>query len=231
MELEQSEKSHEALIEELRRENLSLKQLLISFLNNNNEEELGRVFHDFNNILSSSMGYSSLALDRAKSSEDEKLSRYLENIERAGLRARDLVRDQLQYRQGKRLAHTLELNNVLLMLCPKINIQNDDKINVFSTESVFLYALSNLFELYGIEKTCTQIDVLQSDSEICEACGSELRGSQVRVCFILDHGKLVPSAHQQLGFNLAKGLINSYGGHLCDSLLQDGQYAVYLRRL
>lgn len=231
MVVELGKKSNEELIEALKKDNLSLKQLLISFLNNNKEEEIGRMFHDFNNILSSSMGYSSLALDRVSSLNDEKLSRYLENIERAGIRARDLVREQLQYRQGKRLAHTLELNSVLLMLCSKVNAQNDDKIKVFTTQDVLLYALSNLFELFGSERTCTQIDVLQSDNETCEECKKELGDSQVRVCFTIEQGTLIDNAREQIGFSLAKGLINCYGGHLCDSLLQDRQCVVYLRRL
>lgn len=55
----------------------------------------GGVAHDFNNILGAIIGYAELGLDQGQ--ENESLARYLREIRRAGIRARDLVKQILTF--------------------------------------------------------------------------------------------------------------------------------------
>jgi PAS domain S-box-containing protein len=55
----------------------------------------GGIAHDFNNILSAIMGYTEMALADHKA--DDRIRRYLEQVFKAGLRARDLVKQILAF--------------------------------------------------------------------------------------------------------------------------------------
>ncbi|MCW8956181.1 MAG: PAS domain S-box protein [Gammaproteobacteria bacterium] len=57
----------------------------------------GGVAHDFNNILTSIMGYTSLALDITKQQPGTRLTDYLETVFHSGERARDLVTQMLAF--------------------------------------------------------------------------------------------------------------------------------------
>lgn len=60
----------------------------------------GVIAHDFNNILGSILGYSSLAQQRYASEIPQPLARYLEEIRHAGERARDVIGEILAYARG-----------------------------------------------------------------------------------------------------------------------------------
>ena len=60
----------------------------------------GGIAHDFNNVLASIMGYAGLTKRRAKQHEDETITGYLDQITRAGERARDLVQQLLAFSRG-----------------------------------------------------------------------------------------------------------------------------------
>ncbi len=55
------------------------------------------IAHDFNNILASINGYTDLALTRCVGEGQEKLQEYLEQIYKAGERARDLIQQMMAY--------------------------------------------------------------------------------------------------------------------------------------
>lgn len=57
----------------------------------------GGIAHDFNNILASILGYALLASERAKKGSDGKLSEYLDEIQIAGNRAKELVAQMMQF--------------------------------------------------------------------------------------------------------------------------------------
>jgi PAS domain S-box-containing protein len=57
----------------------------------------GGIAHDFNNILSATNGYTDLAIERAGQLGDEKLLKYLNQVEVAGKRGADLVRKMLDF--------------------------------------------------------------------------------------------------------------------------------------
>ncbi len=60
----------------------------------------GGVAHDFNNILGSVIGYTSLALARYVPDKNGKLAEYLHEVHQAGERARDLVAQMLAFSRG-----------------------------------------------------------------------------------------------------------------------------------
>jgi len=55
------------------------------------------IAHDFNNILASINGYTDLALTRCVGEGQEKLQEYLEQVYKAGERARDLIQQMMAY--------------------------------------------------------------------------------------------------------------------------------------
>ena len=60
----------------------------------------GGIAHDFNNILGSILGYAGLAQRKYAADGEGKLAEYLEEIVRAGERARDLISQMLAYSRG-----------------------------------------------------------------------------------------------------------------------------------
>ncbi|HEY9052075.1 MAG TPA: PAS domain S-box protein [Gammaproteobacteria bacterium] len=60
----------------------------------------GGISHDFNNILTSIMGYTELTILEAKRIENEKILNYLKNVIRSSERARDLVAQLLAFSRG-----------------------------------------------------------------------------------------------------------------------------------
>ena len=89
-ERERAEKEHRRLESELRQ---AQKMQAIGQLT-------GGIAHDFNNLLTSVLGFSSLARMVAKTGDQEKLMHYLEEVERAGGRGRDLVLQMLTFARG-----------------------------------------------------------------------------------------------------------------------------------
>ncbi len=55
------------------------------------------IAHDFNNILAGVLGYSALALDRYVPDKSGKLAEYLQEVQIAGMRARDLIANLMVY--------------------------------------------------------------------------------------------------------------------------------------
>jgi PAS domain S-box-containing protein len=62
----------------------------------------GGIAHDFNNILTSILGYVALASDRPSTATDAKLERYLDQVQSAVRRARDLIQQMLTFSRGQR---------------------------------------------------------------------------------------------------------------------------------
>ena len=62
----------------------------------------GGFAHDFNNILTSIMGYVVLVMERVERLGDAKLTRYLERTHQSGQRARALIQQMLTFSRGQR---------------------------------------------------------------------------------------------------------------------------------
>jgi signal transduction histidine kinase len=77
-------------------------------------EMTGGFAHDFNNILASVLGFAELAKERAGRLGDHKLADFVDEIERAGLRGADLVKQLLIYsRGGNTEPHEFDLSNTI----------------------------------------------------------------------------------------------------------------------
>lgn len=61
----------------------------------------GGIAHDFNNILASIIGYTELALERYVTDDSGKLKDYLNEVHRAGSRAKDLIAQMLAFSRSK----------------------------------------------------------------------------------------------------------------------------------
>lgn len=117
----------------------------------------GGIAHDFNNMLASIMGFTQLAIDLSESIHNEKLDDYLQEINRAGERARDLVAQMLSYSRrtpGKKFV-PLELpvliKEVVMMIRPmlpssiEINYDFDEDVPMVKVDPVRLHqVLMNL---------------------------------------------------------------------------------------
>jgi PAS domain S-box-containing protein len=57
----------------------------------------GGIAHDFNNILAAIVGFAGLALNKSEKLEDEALTNYISQINKAGLRAKDLISRMLDF--------------------------------------------------------------------------------------------------------------------------------------
>lgn len=223
-------KTTEALnAERLLEENATLKRLLQHCLQRIVEEEaIGKVFHDFNNILSSSMGYSSLALGLAKNTGDEKLSRYLDNIERAGIRARDLVRERLIARQELRNSQLVSWSALQRIIALPLSCAHS-AADVYASEDQLVCAFQLLAQC-GVADNDGDVALQINDEPHCEGCGSELRGRQLRLEWHMpEKAKGERSLKYQQDISLCSAIICSTGGHFCESLVQDKQFVVYLR--
>jgi len=212
-------------IAELRKENSRLKRILTSVLCRVVEEEkVGRVFHDFNNILSSSMGYASLASERAKAFDDAKLSRYLENIERAGIRSRDLVRERLSERKAMRDANQCKLSTLFGRKGSSRAARNQQAY-LDENQLFFLFSLFTGSDEWDAEQVELSLELV--DETICNGCSTELRGQQWRLSCVPSGESPILSSDADMA--LAKLLVHSSGGHLCENLVQDKLIVVYLR--
>ncbi len=86
----------------------------------------GGIAHDFNNILAVMLGYSNLALTRYAMDKESTAARYLEEVVKAGERARDLVARMLTYSrsQTNEVAAAMSpgplIKEVIEMLAPTI---------------------------------------------------------------------------------------------------------------
>jgi len=64
---------------------------------------VGGVAHEFNNILAIALGHAELGIARAESSCNAKLAEYFEQIKKASIRGRDIVRQLLVYTNNKEI--------------------------------------------------------------------------------------------------------------------------------
>lgn len=202
----------------LETENQELKRLLAVVMEKQaRSEKMGRVFHDFNNMLSSTMGYATLAIERGQQFEDEKLQRYLGNIERASIRARDLVRDCLEQRQREReVDKPCELYQELLALGLNVQTESESEKHVKIPMSAEDVALLVNFLTPGQIPGQTKVQMQQVAMDNCELCHAELPPGALRVHFDSEAMKN-PDSNSMMDLSLAAAMVNMSGGHMCST--------------
>lgn len=151
------------------------------------------IVHDFNNILSSVIGYSELAAENRVVKHDEKVSGYLTEVQRAGQRARALVSQMLMFSRVSREAlkdidASDSVADVLRMLRPTlpttIEVQNDLDQGMIHIDPV-------QFEQCLINLCINARDAMRSGGTLSIAVGSEPGASLA--CTIC--GEHLPSDH------------------------------------
>jgi signal transduction histidine kinase/ActR/RegA family two-component response regulator len=89
----------------------------------------GGIAHDFNNILSAIMGYTDMALSEHELNDD--LRRYLEQVFKAGKRARDLVRQILTFsRQSDEIPHPMRVSPIIKEVLKLLRASLPSTINI-----------------------------------------------------------------------------------------------------
>jgi len=176
----------------------------------------GGIAHDFNNILGGVLGFADLAR-RRNANKDEKIQLYLKQIETAGLRARDLVRQLLIYSRGERTGEIKPLpmapmiKEIMKLLRPTFpsNIVIDKKVPEKSlgiaVDPLHLHQiLMNLclnaksaMPDGGVLKVSVRLAELSGES--CAITQQSVRGQWVEMS-VADSGSGIQSAQQELLF-------------------------------
>lgn len=161
----------------------------------------GGIAHDFNNVLASILGYTGLAKRCAATNYDDTISDYLNQITRAGERARDLVQQLLAFSRGdtgglkildpKALAK--ETITMLTSLIPSsiklsLNIRNDNIKHYIEVDPVqFNQSVMNLVinAKDAIVDETGEIDVsleyLPQVQGVCDSCHISFSGEYIQL--------------------------------------------------
>lgn len=165
----------------------------------------GGIAHDFNNMLASIMGFTQLAMELSEEYENEKLDEYLQEVNLAGERARDLIAQMLSFsrRNDKKELLPLELplmiKEVTTLLRPmlpssiEINYQTDTDIPKVKADPVKMHqVLMNLCinardALEGHGKIELSLKSITLDGVACSSCHKPITGKFIEIV-IEDNG-------------------------------------------
>jgi len=170
----------------------------------------GGIAHDFNNILTGTMGYLSMARERAGAHGDARLEKYLERAEHSGRRARDLIQQMLTFSRGQRgeprslqlaphLANCLALLQSTLPSSVEIEPALDADVPCVLVDPLHLeQVLMNLCinardAMQGKGRIRLTLGEAHCDGDICAACHQPVTGSFVELA-VADTGPGIPPA-------------------------------------
>ncbi len=169
----------------------------------------GGIAHDFNNILASILGYTSLAIKKFAPPESGKLREYLEEVQTAGSRGRDLVNQILAYSRGDVgeprlvLAASIidEVVKLLAAAMPStidVKIRNENNLSNIKIDPVQLHqVLMNLVinardAMGGTGTIEIGSKVSESQRGHCASCREQYDGCWVEI-YVRDTGQGVPA--------------------------------------
>jgi two-component system cell cycle sensor histidine kinase/response regulator CckA len=176
----------------------------------------GGIAHDFNNILGSVLGFAELAKLR-NGPLDEKMAGYLEQIETAGLRARDLVRQLLIYSRGERtgdltaIAVAPMIKETMKLLRPMLPAGIDIRVDLANDLPPVRMAALHLQQM--LMNLCinardampdggvlsVSVNRTELHGEPCVICNHALAGDYVQLC-VADTGCGILPEHRELLF-------------------------------
>lgn len=158
----------------------------------------GGIAHDFNNILASILGYSELTRKLVENSDDTKLIEYIERINLAGERARELVAQLLAFSRSapsdpQPIILAVLVEDVTSLIRPtipssiKLIIEIDDNVpSVLMDNTQMHQILMNLCinAKDAMSGTGTLTIKLSYDTDvdtICHSCNSVIKGNYVKL--------------------------------------------------
>lgn len=171
----------------------------------------GGIAHDFNNILASILGFSGLALAKYRRELNPKVVSYLEEVTRAGERARDLIAQMMDFSrasggEGKRLALTPVVQEALTMLRPTLpaSLHIESGFESEGADSVFLdpvkvhQIVMNLVinardACDGKGRIQVSVRAVEYEQVECVSCLDAVCGPFVELC-VRDTGGGIPAA-------------------------------------
>lgn len=156
----------------------------------------GGIAHDFNNILSIVLGHTELAVSKYRSGDYESIGHYLNRINEAALRARDLVAKLLQFGRGTAVESVnLSINQVIegslkilkgsLPSSIKVITELSEDLPAISADSVqieqvLLNLCINARDAMHSSGTLTLRTTLQlAEKQNCSACAAPIDGQFV----------------------------------------------------
>jgi len=174
----------------------------------------GGIAHDFNNILASVLGYTELAQE---SRDPDKISSYLEQIQQGGLRARNVVRQLLDFSRGTRSETEIvnleaELCNAILML--RSTLPSSVEITEsYPARSAFTRLDPDQFQrvllnlcinardaMQGTGRLNIKLETVKMSEERCCSCQATMNGTYHRVT-VSDTGEGISGDHLEKLFN------------------------------
>ena len=161
----------------------------------------GGIAHDFNNVLASIMGYTGLTKRRAVQQEDETIIGYLDQIMRAGERARDLVQQLLAFSRGdvgglKVLEPESLAKEAISMLASVIpssinlnfkvrnnNLKNHIEVDPVQFNQSIMNLVINAKDAIGdrVGEINVSLEYLPKAKGVCDSCHTEFSGKFVRL--------------------------------------------------
>ncbi len=159
----------------------------------------GGIAHDFNNILASMLGFTTLARDRFGEQLPAKVNDYLQEVQRAGGRARELVEKMLAFARNNKRASQLiqprdQVEDVVGMLAPVfpasvlVRIHGPRVAPVIKADRVALHeSLTNLLiNARDAVGGRGRIDVYLGEAKdlkekMCSSCHAPLHGRYVEI--------------------------------------------------
>jgi len=168
----------------------------------------GGIAHDFNNILSSILGYAELSKDLLHESNDSKLVKYIDRINTAGERARDLVSQLLAFSRSApsnprpiNLDHLID--DVISLVTPTIpsSIELTKEVSsnvpmVFMDDTQIHQILMNLCinardAIQGQGRLVFKLKLESITDAICSSCNETIHGEYVKLT-VEDSGTGIP---------------------------------------
>lgn len=175
----------------------------------------GGIAHDFNNILTSIVGYNNLARDRSVNIEDKKIKKYLDEVNLAGERARDLISQLLVFSRGEKIKPqaqhleklTKEVVQMLAVTMPS-TIQVDTQvvddlpmamIDPIQLQQIIINLCINARDaMEGIGRLTLRLHKISVTETVCSSCHETFSGSYIELA-VEDTGHgLLPGQMQHL---------------------------------
>lgn len=172
----------------------------------------GGIAHDFNNILTSVLGYADIAMTKAKSFNSTELISYLKEINIAGMRARDLVKQILSFaRQTKEEQASIQVASIVkevlkflrstipatIQIKQNITSQSNIKGSAIQIHQILMNLCTNAVQAMGDQGGILAVNLknIEISDSLSEVSILGLKPGEYLELIVADTGHGIPSAH------------------------------------